>query len=128
MTNVIKFPKENKRISELPTLEDIQAGKVFTPTDEAVDAATELISTTMLEHMVALGYQPRIDTGKEICFVIESVRAMMKKYYGQTHPFHSLADVSFEPHETGAMEFIEPEIRSSKKRKKKTANTDIVTT
>jgi len=130
--NVIKFPKTNKRIPELPTVEDLKTDKGFSPTDEAVDTATEIISSVMLEHMLALGYIPRENTGKEICFVIESVRALMKKYYGQTHPFHPLAELSFEPHESGAMEFIEPESISTttkrKRPKKKTSNTDIVTT
>lgn len=134
MSNVIKFPKSNKRLPELPSVDDLKELKTekgFTPTDEAVDTATEIISTVMLEHMLALGYIPRADTGKEICFVIESVRALMKKYYGQTHPFHPLADMSFEPHESGAMQFIEPEeVSASKKKKpkKKTSNTDIETT
>lgn len=135
MTNVIKFPKTNKRIQELPTLEQIASEKTYTPTDEAIEASTELLASVMLEHMLALGFIPRADTGKEICFAVEAIKAMMHKYYGRSHPFHPLAEISFEPHESGGMLFVEPkEISSTKRRKvkktkqKKTANTESATT
>ena len=121
---IIKFPKQNIRQNELdlPSLEDLEQEDAEN-TEIAIDRATEIVASAAIERLMMIGYPIKVQHGKDICMMIESIRSLMHRYYDKEHCFHPLADMSFEPSDNGAMKFNEPSIKRI--RKKKTANTDI---
>lgn len=121
---IIKFPKQNIRQNELdlPSLEDLEQEDAEN-TEIAIDRATEIVASAAIERLMMIGYPIKVQHGKDICMMIESIRSLMHRYYDKEHCFHPLADMSFEASCDGAMKFNEPSIKRI--RKKKTANTDI---
>ena len=122
---IIKFPRTNKRLDDidLPSLDELQQEEIEN-TEMAIDKATEIIAGAAIERLMMIGYPVKVQHGKDICMMVESIRSLMHRYYDKEHCFHPLADMSFEADcESGAMRFIEPSIKRVKK--KKTANTDI---
>lgn len=124
--DIIKFPRENKRLIELdllPSIEDLRKEQDLS-TDQTIDKATEIISTEMIERLITLGYPIKTKHSKDIYFVIEAVRSLMHRYYECKHSFHPFVEISFEPDgDSGDMIFKDLPFKSVKK-KKKTANTN----
>lgn len=126
---IIPFPKQNSR--QLPTLQDLQQNiEQNCEQGQTIDTATEILSSVVLENLISLGYPLEIKQGKDICFVIESIRSLMHKYYDLDHPYQTLADISFKrDEESGGMMFMQPAVKKSRSKKnntlKVTANTNI---
>lgn len=85
-TNVIQFPK-----SKMPNKENL-----FADERDEMEMLTEMICSCLLESVEASGFHTNDDTViKEICFAMESIRALLCKYYKIDHSFHDLARHSF---------------------------------
>ena len=110
---IIQFPVKNKL---LDLMERVELEQQQDPVEISVDKATEILGASFVDHLVSLGYPIQKTHTKDICFVIESMRSLVKKFYGQEHAFQPLAKMSFHTASNGAMTFSSPNVRVTTKK------------
>lgn len=91
--NVLVFPNSNGIVKNIDNLDkisdsitDIQIAKI----EEIVGFVTSSVLENI--HMAGLVPSQTEDTGKVLAFTIESMRALIYKYFDLDHDFHRLAD------------------------------------
>jgi hypothetical protein len=108
MTNIIQFPIQKKN-TDLPTVEEIKENIVLQK-EEQIEEISELLANILLEQISIAGFDISTDpkTIKELCFCMESFKALMCKYYDIEHPFHPFADACFQHVDDDRIAFISP--------------------
>jgi hypothetical protein len=69
-----------------------------------VEESTEILVEKLMLQFEILGFNFDPDDEsyqKNIFFMIESLRALMLKYYNMEHPFHQISEENFEQDEEG---------------------------
>lgn len=111
---IIKFPVRNKLHEMMEKLDLLEPQP--DPVDMSVDKATEILGGAFVDHLISIGYPLQKQHSKDICFVIESMRSLVKKFYGQEHAFQPLAKMSFHTDPKGAVTFSSPNVRVTSKK------------
>jgi hypothetical protein len=109
-SNIIKFPKQFAR--NVPSFEEVQQGLEFQKINQIADVSGALVGE-VLQALTLLGYDFPVSTKaeKDFYLVAEAIRAMIGKYHDEEHPFHHLAEHSFEVlDEDGSFIFLAPSI------------------
>lgn len=90
-SNVIQFPKKSK----IPTPKEVSQN-LFAQQEDEIQIIVDMIFSNLIENLEAVGFpldDPQII--KEFRFVLESVIALVHKYYGISHTYHDMARHSF---------------------------------
>lgn len=112
-SNVIKFPKKFSR--NVPSFEEVQEGIELQKINQIAEVSGSLVGE-VLQALTLLGYEFPVNTKaeKDFYLVAEAIRSMIGKYHDEEHPFHYLAEHSFEVlDEDGAFMFLAPKIELS---------------
>lgn len=90
MDNIIKFPKKNSRQEEMTDV----VKNISQLSDMMIEETFEMLSISFMNHMDMAGFDisKDEDTYKTFCFLMETLRSFVLKYYGKEHMFHELAD------------------------------------
>lgn len=107
--NIIAFPIRNKSVPSPPTIEEVKEN-ILTQKEEQIEEISEILANLLLEQIANVGFHLSNDdkTVKELCFCMESLKALMCKYYDIEHPFHAFADACFEQVDDDRIIFIAP--------------------
>lgn len=107
--NIILFPNKKKTTIDPPTLEEVKEN-ILSQKEEQIEEVSEILANMLLEQISSAGFFISSDdkTLKELCFCMESLKALMCKYYDIEHPFHAFANACFEQVEDGRVAFISP--------------------
>jgi hypothetical protein len=111
MTNVIQFPKKNahaKDKDEVSLQEEIDL-RMNTVKYGHINQTLETIIPMLFNNIDLAGFQivpeyPEDDDPyiRDNALIVESIRSLLCKCYGLTHPFQDLAEKLFEPNEDGS--------------------------
>lgn len=98
MSNVVQFPKKNKRVS---SVEDFQSNIIEaiegsgTKTQFALETVN-IYSSILMEFMTNGGIDVKdLNHIKDLALVLESLKGYVLKYYGIHHPINRLSDELF---------------------------------
>lgn len=108
--NVIKFPKNNPRITEEITEHDVQNSSEMMRLFHIQETINNLMPL-ILNQLAVSGFDisdEEVDI-KDGAFIIESLRSVMCKHYGIYHPFQKILEEVFIPFpdEPGALKIVD---------------------
>jgi len=108
--NVIHFPRSPKRqlADNIPSIEEAFTNLQIMKEDE-MEAVVEMICANYIDTLEMAGFDVTSEPNvmMEVCFMMESVRSIISKYYGIEHSFQELANECFEIKD-GKLLFLEP--------------------
>lgn len=93
-SNIIPFPKTSGNVPE--------PSEVFSRLTEAkgdeIETIIDMICSDILDTFNNAGFPVVDDIAAlpDVCFVLESVRSLVEKYYDIEHPFHKIAENCFQ--------------------------------
>lgn len=92
-TNVILFPKVTANV---PPPSEVFSRLTEVKEDE-IEIIVDMICSNILDTFENAGFQTGTDitTIQDVCFLLESVRSLVEKFYGIHHPFHDLSGHCF---------------------------------
>ena len=108
-SNVIPFPKPKRDVyTEVPDIDSV-ISNIDAQREDKINDMSEVLATILLEQLSATGFPINYDPKyiKDMCFCLESLKALLYKYYNIEHPFHNFADACFNIEEDG-VEFTAP--------------------
>lgn len=89
---VIPFPKKSKTPNPKEAYENL-----FAQREDEIEIIVDMICSTLIENIESAGFSATDDgTLKELCFALESIRALICKYYNIEHSFHDMARHCFQ--------------------------------
>lgn len=99
--NVIKFPKENLRVTATEnSLSEVQ-DKIEDAKIKYINNLVDQHCSALLSHISLSGFDiERDDFMKDFAFTVETVRSSMYRNMGITHPLHEQIDEAMEVVET----------------------------
>lgn len=110
--NVVVFPKENKNIKKMISIEEINKNVEQMSLFHIQESIASLVPIIFTQMDIA-GFSPtdeQIEEDiKDGAFLVEALRSMMCKHYGIYHPFQRLADGIFKDHpdEDGVLRIVD---------------------
>ena len=110
--NVVVFPKENKNIKKIISIEEINKNVEQMSLFHIQESIASLVPIIFTQMDIA-GFSPtdeQIEEDlKDGAFLVEALRSMMCKHYGIYHPFQRLADGIFQDHpdEDGVLRIVD---------------------
>jgi hypothetical protein len=111
MSNIIQFPKQKQNNGKDKTLEEIKQNMEMMHHYHIQETIANL-APIIFNHLDVAGFpisdEEETDL-KDGAFVIESLRAIMCKYYGIYHPFQQISESVFSPDEkeVGALRIVD---------------------
>ncbi len=111
--NVIKFPKQKiDQETSIPSIEHLKEVALAVK-EEQVEEATDIMTNIIIEQFIQAGFpiSENDNAIKDLCFLLESTKSLLCKYYGIDHPFHAFADACFLKKEDDLI-FIAPTFKS----------------
>lgn len=105
-TNVIMFPGVSKNRPP-QSLEEICRHVELAKTTR-IEEVTEAVVVNMFEDLFDNNYDftERNDANKDMAFLIEAVKSIMRRHDGLAHPFHVLSEHYFVAEPNGDLTFI----------------------
>jgi hypothetical protein len=108
--NVITFPRSSKRqlSDNTPSIQEAFEN-LRSIKEEEMETVVDMICSNYIDTLEMAGFNVTEEPNvmNEVCFMMESVRAIVSKYYGIDHVFQGLAAECFVVHE-GRLLFLEP--------------------
>jgi hypothetical protein len=110
--NVVVFPKENKNIKKIISIEEINKNVEQMSLFHIQETIASLVPIIFTQLDIA-GFSPtdeQIEEDiKDGAFLVEALRSIMCKHYGIYHPFQKLADGVFQDHpdEDGVLKIVD---------------------
>ena len=97
--NVIKFPKENKNIQKVVTIEEINRN-VEMMNHYHIQETIQSLVPILFNQLEVAGFMfpdedAEDDTILDGALIVEAIRSWMLKYYGLYHPMQRIADELF---------------------------------
>ena len=119
--NIIQFPALKRSSSDPPSLEEVKEN-ILSQKEEQIEEVSEILANMLLEQISTAGFLVSSDdkTVKELCFCMESLKALMCKYYDIEHPFHAFANACFEQVDDDRIIFIAPIFKEKSEIKEET--------
>lgn len=119
--NIIHFPLSKKSNSDPPSLEEVKEN-ILSQKEEQIEEISEILANMLLEQIASAGFLISGDdkTVKELCFCMESLKALMCKYYDIKHPFHAFANACFEQVDEDRIVFVAPIFKEKSEIKEET--------
>ncbi len=109
MAEIIKFPKANPNVSPMPILTET-AQEDFR---DRLDDNAEHVAAVIIKNLVDGGYEYSPSMIKDMLMIIESTRAFIYKYHGQSHPFHQFAEAFFHVDDQHNIQFVPFKMKTS---------------
>jgi hypothetical protein len=98
MSNVIQFPKHNKRLPNISAFRD-KMEKAIANGDIAKATALEagnMFASLLIEHLAIAGFDlSEEDNTKDLAMVIIALKSYIMKHYGLHHPVQNLSQELF---------------------------------